>query len=625
MGSYNSTHQDENVVEEQSGLRAESEQSSTDSEWTDSESEDQVEHTLTENGSLAYNALHTLHDKNREGHHETLHNEHYGESGEIPRVLAFFFRAVREIRIGALLSMFDEAFNENPELCIKVLLNLRDIRIKETRGSNEDKKYGCKGEKFISQVLMAYLKFRSPSLYTKVLPIFLSYGYWKDILKVSYIAAEYCNYHRIKEIQNEAYSPILYDFTLNLQDEVGLFASALTKDSNAENISLVAKWAPREGSHYDKAPLYFARRLMKHLHLSNKEYRVLISSLSKKLNTVERCLSLHEESNIDFKSLPSVAHFKHRQVFLRTTDWIGNELPNRKILNERYLAYIAQPSRINSQAVELTDLVKYFFEGRRTEEEDLYMEHIFKEKLLSAEQSGAFLNSIAVVDVSGSMRGTPMYVSMGLGIMTALLTKGSFNRKMITFSERPSWFALKGNTLGEYVSQLKSMPWGANTNIEAVFNLLIEHAEEHTLIPEQMVKKIFIFTDMQFDRALNHDSHTLYEQFADKFLTLGYKMPDTIFWNLRATKASFPICDTDLRGVALMSGYSESLLKSFLNTKEMNPSTILFRVLSQYILPFDITSEDLALKAVSIESFIHACDKAHPKKHFRPRKNILVD
>ncbi len=46
-------------------------------------------------------------------------------------------------------------------------------------------------------------------------------------------------------------------------------------------------------------------------------------------------------------------------------------------------------------------------------------------------------NSLAMVDVSGSMYGTPITVSVALGLYLAERNKGNFHNHFMTFSERP--------------------------------------------------------------------------------------------------------------------------------------------------------------------------------------------
>jgi hypothetical protein len=102
-----------------------------------------------------------------------------------------------------------------------------------------------------------------------------------------------------------------------------------------------------------------------------------------------------------------------------------------------------------------------------------------------------------------------------------------------------------------------------------------------------MPKKLFIFTDMQFDEA-NVDSEnkcieTVYKTIVKRFKANDYTPPKFIFWNLNSShKESFPVnCKTE--GTAMISGFSEQLLKIFMSYDEFKPELIVNEILEPYI------------------------------------------
>jgi len=547
------------------------------------------------------------------------------------KVLDLFVRGVRNIPILLLISLFNEAFSEDPKLTILLLLNFRDIQRKASSSSTSTSFTSGrgKGEKFISQILMAYIKIRAPELYEDLLPKFLLYGYWKDVLIIAHIAR-------------------LYNSRISIIPELNLFANTLkndilitsnTRGNENKGITLCAKWAPREGSHFDNKPLGFATALSKHMGMTKKEYRQTISRLTKKLNVLECSLSLGKEDEIDFAKLPSVAHLKNRKVFKRATTADGTESEARRRLMERYKTYLASLKRgetkINASGTQLHELVGTYlsFCSDTMGEEDGTIEALFKEKLDVARKAGGFSNAMAVVDVSGSMSGLPMQVSIALGIFTALLTEGSFHRKLITFSEQPQWFELKGESLNDQVFSLKNMPWGRNTNIMSVFELLLSHAKTYNLSSEQMVETLFIFTDMQFDSACESKSDTIYEVASKMFIEAGYVMPKVVFWNLRASlNAGLPVTQSQ-PGVALMSGFCESLLGAFIENKTFDPMSILLDVLKDYEFDSPYFEHDTSnersianrLNNIDMMVFETACNKSRIKKAFSSITNKISD
>jgi hypothetical protein len=124
--------------------------------------------------------------------------------------------------------------------------------------------------------------------------------------------------------------------------------------------------------------------------------------------------------------------------------------------------------------------------------------------------SGTLDNAIAVADVSGSMGGpifadgtNPMCSSIGLSLLLAKVAKPPFNNSFITFSEMPQVVKLDSNaTFSEQVRAMETAHWGMTTDFNAVFEkLLLPMAIENKIPKEEMIKRIFVFSDMQFDAA----------------------------------------------------------------------------------------------------------------------------
>ena len=100
-----------------------------------------------------------------------------------------------------------------------------------------------------------------------------------------------------------------------------------------------------------------------------------------------------------------------------------------------------------------------------------------------------------------------------------------------------------------------------------------------------MPKKLFVFTDMQFNYADSEKGgiETVYQNIIRKYKLSGYTAPKFIFWNLSSdNKKTFPVnCDTD--GTAVVSGFSEQLLKIFINYDEFKPEFIVNEILEPYM------------------------------------------
>lgn len=205
---------------------------------------------------------------------------------------------------------------------------------------------------------------------------------------------------------------------------------------------------------------------------------------------------------------------------------------------------------------------------------------------------GWLTNCIAISDVSGSMEGTPMEVSVALGLVVSELAEEPWRGKLITFSGTPELHLVEGDDLRSKTQFVRDMDWGANTDFQKVFDLILKVAVEGTLKPEEMIRRVFVFSDMEFDEA-SSSSHsrynrsetssweTNYQVIVSKYKEKGYGgvVPEIVFWNLRDSKST-PVARSD-KGVALVSGFSKNLIKMFLdNDGDIDPMTIMHAVIS---------------------------------------------
>ncbi|KAH0455701.1 hypothetical protein IEQ34_015733 [Dendrobium chrysotoxum] len=137
--------------------------------------------------------------------------------------------------------------------------------------------------------------------------------------------------------------------------------------------------------------------------------------------------------------------------------------------------------------------------------------------------NGRLQNCIAVCDVSGSKYGIPMEVCVALGLLVSELSDEPWKGRVITFSQNPQLHKIEGTTIKEKTDFVRKMEWGMNTDLQKVFDRLLEVAVEWKLLPEKMIKRIFIFNDMEFDMVGGGLWETDYEVICKKFKENGYE------------------------------------------------------------------------------------------------------
>jgi hypothetical protein len=514
----------------------------------------------------------------------------------------FFGNTNRDASTDVILSNFIDSWNEHPETALKILYNMRDAR-------------DGKGEKFISRLIFFYIKVHRPHLYDQILKDIPDLGSWKDLLYISELSHNYGkNTGRFPGLQAAP------DTVISMDKEVTMFVDQLKNDRNStEQISLCGKWAPGEGTHYNKNGVKFADKIMAAMSLRPKNYRQMLAQLRKRIKVVESDMSRRSYENINFEKIPSKCHMNHRKAFLRDTNTHGVKDDDREKLVERYKVYLDNLNRgkveVKFKGVQPHEIVEKFLDCHRSlvPENSALLEGQWNAIVDNIRKSGSFKRSIAISDVSGSMSGKPLNVSIALGLLVAQCCEGPYHNKLVSFSSNPKIHDVGHcSSLNEKLRHIHKMDWQMNTNLEKVFDLLLDIASQNKLQAHEMVDKLFIFTDMQFDEFAIEESYSdrhgynsmlktkvkTFDKIRAKYEKANYDMPQIICWNLR-TVGAIPF-EHDDRGMALLSGFSPELLKCVMEDGDMTPGGMMTRVIGDYKVPI---SEETSVAVKLVNNF----------------------
>ena len=78
---------------------------------------------------------------------------------------------------------------------------------------------------------------------------------------------------------------------------------------------------------------------------------------------------------------------------------------------------------------------------------------------------------------------------------------------MITFDTNPTIQMVQGDSLSEKTQFIRNMKWGGSTNFQAVFDQILDVAVQADLTEDQLIQKVFVFSDMEFDQASGHHGY----------------------------------------------------------------------------------------------------------------------
>lgn len=464
----------------------------------------------------------------------------YRTTGKKLLDLNFSVASLRSASEQTIINKFMDAYCEDQVLAMKWLFYSRDIR------------EGL-GERRLFRTVIKHL--------AKYYP--------EDIRNVFYFVPEYGRF-------DDLWCLLDTDLNTNI---VSMIQKQLVEDKknmcNKKPVSLLAKWLPSENASSHETKRY-AKIIRQGIEMTPKGYRKMLSEMRKYIDVVECKMSAKEWNAINYEAVPSRANLIYNNAFLR------NDEERRR----EYLGKLEKgEAKINAGTLFPHDIVHKY----NTYSVDATLEGLWKSLPDTVKGCG---NTIVVADGSGSMtcrvgnntNVTALDVANSLAIYFAERSSGEFKDKYITFSERPQLVDLsKGRSLRDKLNIARRHNEVANTNIEAVFDLILATAVNNHMSQEEIPANILIVSDMEFDSCATsgtatrngwggyyssnkRPTSTLFDTIAKKYASYDYKLPRLVFWNVNSRTGTIPVKENDL-GVALVSGFSVNIVNMVMSNK----------------------------------------------------------
>lgn len=479
----------------------------------------------------------------------------YKTTGKNLLDMNFKVSSMRQMNEKQITDIFMKAFYENKMLAVKWLFFCRDIR-------------GGMGERRTFRIIYRYLAENHPEIADSLMPLVAEYGRWDDLLclfdtPLESIMAEYLN----KRLEKD-----------------------LKKMQENKPVSLLAKWLPSINT-LSKEKVDMACKLTEYWNMPKGTYRKTLHKLRAYLKVVEVQMCANKWSEIEYSAVPSRANLFYNNAFLKHDEERRREYLSKLTKGEE---------KINAATLFPHDIV-HKYKGswyNALKPKDIVLEELWKALPNFVNCAG---NTICVADGSGSMdtnvssrtHVTALEVANALAIYFAEKSSGEFKDKYITFSMNPQLVDFsKCNSLKEKLEVAYLHSECSNTNIEAVFNLILTTALKHNMTQDELPQNILILSDMEFDSCARTSSkqsmdyfwngakvtENLFKVIKNKYEKHGYKLPRLIFWNICSRTGTIPVKENEL-GVALVSGFSPAIVKMVLSN-ELDPFKCLLEQLN---------------------------------------------
>ena len=445
----------------------------------------------------------------------------HGSTGDA--CLDFFAVAggMRYRRPADQINLFERAYIETPELAMKLLFHLRDIR-------------SGMGERKLFRTLLRHVAFTWPESARKNVTYIAEFGRWDDVLCLLGTPSEKQAVQVIK-------------------DQLAKDEAALKRREAGEedaHISLLAKWMPSDNTSSPRTR-NTAKQLIHALGMEQKEYRRLITALRARIGLAECQLTRKQPEKINYEAVPAQAMLKYRRAFERAD-------------NGRFTEYLADvktgKKQMHTETLFPYEVLRPFFKGSYYECADAKGMDVLELLWNHLPGTVANANAISVVDTSGSMYWSsgpllPALISQAMGLYCAERCQGLFHNHLITFESTPHLMEIHGSTLRDKLKYISTLPWGGSTNLEAVFDLILDTAVRSHAKQDEMPQVLYIFSDMEFNYAMRNAGRTVYENARNRFEANGYQMPAVVFHNVNSWQMQTPVT-AHTQGTVLSSGAS---------------------------------------------------------------------
>ena len=378
-------------------------------------------------------------------------------------------------------------------------------------------------------------------------------------------------------------------------DAVALIKSQIEKDQSAmaegREVSLLGKWLPSINTSRAES-VSLAKQLMKALGMKAVEYRKLCSALRKEIKILENNLRTRDYT-FDYSKQPSQAMLRYKKAFIRNDEERYKAFLNKAIEQAEKIARgeeIPEEERVklNTKTLYPYQIVAPFMDGWRgtislPDEQALPLEASWK----SLDRGTYNSRTIVVRDGSGSMYhgigDSPINIATSLALLFAEQLDGAYKNSFITFSENPHLIQIPEtcDTLQKKLHFISKYGEVANTNIGRVYELILDVAKNNNVPKEEMIERILIISDMEFDYCAEGVSS--FEHWKHEFEKAGYELPELVFWNVEARDTHLPVTQNE-KGVKLVSGASANIFADVVSgdLKVVTPYDFMLKILEPY-------------------------------------------
>jgi len=441
-----------------------------------------------------------------------------------------FLRASKGLRNKSeseILNAFIPTLKQNRLLAMKSLFFIRD-------------KVSGLGERRVFKIIINYLAINESEFLEPYLLLINKYGRWDDYYALFYTPLE-----------NEV---------------INIFKKQISMDLQSKNPSTLAKWLKSENTS-SKTSRILAIKTRKLLGYTSQEYRLILSSLRRKIGIIERKLSLKEFNSIDYNKLSLDTCLRYKKAFIHNDKNRYIKHIKNYSKNENDYLYKKQVNNINQTPFNLIELI---LNNKKNITNELRPVYSRLWDIICNNYKEMFEDTYVIIALSDDERedfSTAYKAALSIILFCNKLNSSVYKDYYMYFKNQPRFGKIQGSDIVEQVEVIKNLEYYTSYNIESALDLLLFTSIKKELPNDNMPKNILIISDLDLENKYK-GSHSI-QLIKNKWSLSGYLVPKLKFWQIEGNEINKGI-SKDIYSNIFAKGYSREIFISLLKSEIIN-------------------------------------------------------
>lgn len=460
------------------------------------------------------------------------------ESFEENKSILYFLESSKTLRNKSdseIIDCFIPTLTYNKLLAIKSLFYIRD------------KVFGL-GERRIFKVLINYLAFNERDILSKNIHLIYKYGRWDDYYALFYTPLEI--------------------------EVIEIFRHQLSIDLNSETPSTLAKWLKSENTS-SKISKKLAIRTRNLLGYTSQEYRIILSSLRKKIGIVESKISKMDFNSIDYNNLPISTCLRYRNTFIRNDKIrymkhikLYNKKFNNKLLNMQIHNLNQTPLNIVESIINNKNI--------NSKTEEIY-DNIWS--TVCSNYKDFFQDTYVIISISQegySVCSTAYKVALSTVLFYKTSNSSTYKNYYMYLNSQPHFSKIHESGVVRQLNKLKEINLSSSNNIESALDLLLFTSIKNDLSNDKIPNNILIISDSNLEHRYKNSNNV--QLIKNKWGLSGYIVPNLKFWQIENSGLPKSI-SKDIYSNTFIRGYSKEIFISLLKKESVTSDELILKPL----------------------------------------------